>query len=82
MLTVKVSSKQQISLPSAVRRRLGIKAGDRLTVDVLDDAMVLRRRPDKASDRMRGIGRHIWDGVDPVDRIRSDRQAWDERRGR
>jgi AbrB family looped-hinge helix DNA binding protein len=81
MLTVKVSSKHQISLPSAVRRRLGIEAGDRLTVEVLDDAMVLRRRPDRASDRMRGIGRHIWDGVDPVDRIRDDRQAWDERRG-
>jgi AbrB family looped-hinge helix DNA binding protein len=82
VLTVKVSSKQQISLPSTVRRRLGIEAGDRLTVEVRDDAMVLRRRPDKASDRMRGIGRHIWDGVDPVDRIRKDREAWDEQRGR
>jgi AbrB family looped-hinge helix DNA binding protein len=74
MLSVKVSSKNQISLPSEARKRLGIRPGDRLTVEVRADAIVLapRRRP---SERMRGIGRHAWDGVDPVERIRREREA-------
>jgi AbrB family looped-hinge helix DNA binding protein len=81
MLSVKVSSKQQISLPSEARRRLGIHPGDRLTVQVVDDTLVLRRRPERPSERMAGIGRHIWDGVDPVERIRRMRDEWDDQRG-
>jgi AbrB family looped-hinge helix DNA binding protein len=78
MVSVKVSTKQQISLPSEARRRLGIKAGDRLTVEVVDDTLILRRRPDRPSERLAGIGRHIWDGVDPVERIRKMRdEEWD-----
>lgn len=82
MVSVKVSTKQQISLPSEARRRLGIKAGDRLTVEVVEDALVLRLRPEKPSERLAGIGRHIWDGVDPVERIRKMRDEWDDQRGR
>ena len=81
MLSVKVSSKQQISVPSEARRALGIQAGDRLTVEVVGDAMVLRRRPERPSQRMAGIGRHIADGVDPVERIRTTRDEWDSERG-
>jgi AbrB family looped-hinge helix DNA binding protein len=82
MLSVKVSSKQQISLPSEARRRLGIKAGDRLTVQVVDDSLVLRVRPERPSQRMAGIGRHLADGMDPVERIRHERDEWDSDRGR
>jgi len=82
MVSVKVSTKQQISLPSDARRRLGIKAGDRLTVEVVEDTLVLRLRPERPSERMAGIGRHIWDGVDPVERIRKMRDEWDDQRGR
>ncbi len=77
MLSVKVSSKHQISLPSEARRRLGIEPGDRLTVEVLDDSLVLRHRPARPSERMAGLGRHIWDGIDPVERIRRVRdEEW------
>ncbi|MCB9159334.1 MAG: AbrB/MazE/SpoVT family DNA-binding domain-containing protein [Caldilineaceae bacterium] len=40
-LAVKVSSRHQISLPSAARRQLGIEAGDRLLVDVQDGILIL-----------------------------------------
>ncbi|MGZ6269982.1 MAG: AbrB/MazE/SpoVT family DNA-binding domain-containing protein [Candidatus Limnocylindrales bacterium] len=70
MQSVKVSSKHQISLPSEARRRLGIDAGDRLSVQVQDDALVLRRRPARPSERLRGLGREVWQSVDPVDYVR------------
>jgi AbrB family looped-hinge helix DNA binding protein len=65
MLSAKVSSKNQISIPSEARRRLGIEPGDRLSVEIIDDTMVLRRRPQRASERMWGIGRGLY-GPDPV----------------
>lgn len=40
-VTVKVSNRYQISLPSAARQQLNIQAGDRLLVDVQDGIIVL-----------------------------------------
>lgn len=78
MLSVKVSTKHQISVPSEARKRLGIEAGDRLSVEVRDDEIVLRRRPPRASDRLRGLGKEIWAGVDPVEYVRQLRDEWDD----
>jgi bifunctional DNA-binding transcriptional regulator/antitoxin component of YhaV-PrlF toxin-antitoxin module len=56
---------------------LGIKAGDRLAFEVIDDALVLRLRPPKPSERLRGLGRDAWQGIDPVDHVRTLREASD-----
>ena len=68
MLSVKVSSKYQIVVPSAVRSRLGVKSGDFLDVEIEGDVIHLRRHQ-PAGERLRGIGAHLWDGTDPADRI-------------
>ena len=78
MLSVKVSTKYQIAVPSDVRRQLGIKAGDRLDVVVADDAIVLRRSPDRPSDRLRGLGRGTY-GPDPVAFVRALRDETEVR---
>ena len=71
VLSAKVSSKNQISIPSEARRRLGIEPGDRLSVTVRDDELVLRRRPATASDRLWGMaeGRGSYE-PDPVTYVR------------
>ena len=70
MPSIRVSSKHQVSLPSEARRRLGIQAGDRLSVEVRDDALVLRLRPARPSERLRQLGREVWRQVDPVEYVR------------
>ena len=75
-LSAKVSTKNQIALPSEARRRLGIKPGDRLSVVFRDDELVLRRRPARASDRLRGIARGAY-GNDPAEYLRSLRREMD-----
>jgi AbrB family looped-hinge helix DNA binding protein len=74
MLSAKVSTKHQIAIPSEARKRLGIEPGDRLAVEVKDDALILRRRPAKPSERLRGLGREVWKGIDPVDYVRGLRE--------
>jgi AbrB family looped-hinge helix DNA binding protein len=79
MLSVKVSTKHQIAVPSEARHRLGIRAGDRLDVEINEDAIILRKRPALASDRLRGLGADVWQGVDPVEYVRELRREWDDR---
>jgi AbrB family looped-hinge helix DNA binding protein len=79
MLSVKVSTKHQIVVPSEARHALGIGAGDRLTVEVTPDSIVLRPRPRRASERLRGLGSDMWHGIDPVEYVRDLRREWDER---
>jgi len=79
MLSVKVSTKHQVAVPSEARRRLGIEAGDRLSVEITDDAIVLRRRAAQPSARLQELGAvgGIWKGVDPVGYVRELRDEMD-----
>ena len=79
MLSVKVSSKHQIAVPSEARHALGIQAGDRLDVEVAGGAIILRPRHGSAGERLRGLGREAWSGVDPVEYVRRIREDWEER---
>ncbi len=80
MLSVKVSTKHQIVVPSEARARLGIEAGDRLDVRITDQALVISKRPKKASERLFGIARGLdWYEPDPVTFVRNLRDEWEER---
>ena len=78
MLSVKVSTKHQIAVPSEARKALGIKAGDRLDVEVRDGLILLRPRAGTVADRLYGTGRGIF-GPDPVAYVRALRDEWEDR---
>ncbi len=51
-----LTSKGQMTLPSAVRARLGLEAGDQLLVTVQDnDTIILQRRPAALVVELRGL---------------------------
>jgi AbrB family looped-hinge helix DNA binding protein len=83
MLSVKISTKYQIAVPSEARKKLGLKAGDRLDVEIEGDVIHLRRHV-PAGTRLLGIGAHLYDGTDAAERIRAlrdeDEARWLEHR--
>ena len=51
-----LTSKGQMTLPSAARARLGLEPGDRLLVTVLDDDTIVLKRPTPMSGKsLRGL---------------------------
>jgi len=78
MLSVKISTKHQIAVPSEARKKLGLKAGDRLDVEIDGDVIRLRRHV-PAGTRLLGIGAHLYDGTDAAERIRALRDEWEAR---
>jgi AbrB family looped-hinge helix DNA binding protein len=83
MISVKISTKHQIAVPSEARKKLGLKAGDRLDVEIEGDVIHLRRHV-LAGTRLLGIGAQYYDGTDAAERIRAlrdeDEARWLERR--
>ena len=73
---VKVSKKHQIAVPSAVRKQLGIKSGDELLIELRGGYAVLLPEPQDYSQRLRGLHREIWEGVEPQEYVRQERKAW------
>jgi AbrB family looped-hinge helix DNA binding protein len=75
-IPVKISSKHQIAVPSAIRKELGLEAGDRLLARVRDGVIVLVPERGSALDQLRGLHREIWEGdIDAY--LDEERNAWD-----
>ncbi len=74
--TVKVSSRNQIALPSEARKKLGIHPGDRLLVAVQDGVLVLIPQPEDYVAAMAGLHREVWEGVDTDAYLNQERDAW------
>jgi len=63
-VTVKVSSRNQITVPRIARERLNIQSGDRLLVDVQDGVLILVPEPEEYARHLAGLHSEAWDGVD------------------
>jgi AbrB family looped-hinge helix DNA binding protein len=72
--SVKVSNRYQIVVPQQARKRLKIKSGDRLLVDVQDEMIVLRPEPQNYAQSLAGLHREISEKSDEY--IVGERNAW------
>jgi len=75
-----ISSKNQVVVPATIRRDLNLQAGDTIiwqTVRVGQQKRILASpRPKNWAKYMRGLGKHVWAGVDINQYIRDLRQEW------
>lgn len=75
-VSVKVSSRHQISVPRIARERLNIQSGDRLLIDVQDGLLILLPQPQNYTDHLAGLYREIWAGLDTAAYLKEEREAW------
>ncbi len=74
MSTIKMSSKNQVVIPSEARLKLGLKAGDRLKVLIKGDSICLIKEPDNYVKKLYGSGKDIYNGNYLV----AERDSWDK----
>lgn len=74
--TVKVSSKYQIAVPQIARKKLNIKQGDLLLVDVQDGVIILIPQPKRYTDHLQGLHSEIWKGIDIQKYLDGERDSW------
>jgi AbrB family looped-hinge helix DNA binding protein len=72
--SVKVSNRYQIAVPQHARKRLKIKSGDRLLVDVQDGMIILLPEPENYTQLLAGLHREIWEKSGEY--LIGERNAW------
>lgn len=82
--TTRLSGKNQITLPVAMTRQLGLKPGDAIELAVTEGAIEVRKRLEGAQllDSLQGAMAHVpeWKDAASIDAyIRAERDSWDER---
>jgi AbrB family looped-hinge helix DNA binding protein len=75
-ISVKVSNRYQIALPSLARKQLNIQAGDRLLVDIQDGMIVLLPQPENYAEYLAGLHKDIWRDIDTDAYLEQERDAW------
>lgn len=83
MQTVKISSKNQIVVPTVIRKNLGLTQGSKLVIYQIDQTRaIISKLPKKGSyvDSMVGLGKEVWDKLGGVDKyIQGERESWGDR---
>ena len=60
MATITLSSKHQVTLPVDMVRSLGLKAGDKLVAELIEDHIVLLPQPESWTDYIRGSMKGVY----------------------
>jgi AbrB family looped-hinge helix DNA binding protein len=77
-VSVKVSSRHQISVPRIARDRLHIKSGDRLLVDVQDGLLILVPQPQDFVAHLAGLHQDVWKDLNTTTYLAEERDAWND----
>ncbi len=77
LASAKLTEKYQITIPSEVRRKLGLQPGDLVYLVVEGDQVLLRATPESWTGSSRGLGAELWSreggGTAAIER---ERESW------
>ena len=74
LMATKVSAKGQVVIPKQLREALGINPGDELLMVRSGDRIIVMKKPGSFVEALRGLGKEIWEGVEPVEYVREMRR--------
>lgn len=76
--SAKLTSKYQITIPSEIRRRLNLAAGDVVYLSVEEDHVVLRAAHGGWTESTRGLGAEMWRAEGgAAAALERERSSWD-----
>lgn len=75
---IRVQERYQIALPKDARKRLNLRVGDKLLIDVQDGLLIILPQPKSFTSRLAGLHKDVWQGVDTGAYLREERGAGDD----
>lgn len=75
----RISPKNQMVLPKAIRQTLQVQAGDAVLFHVEEGGrVVLVKRPQSYTATLRGLHQDVWQDVDAPTYLEAERASWDD----
>jgi len=74
--TIKISSKYQIVIPREDRKKLNLKAGDKLIIKTNNEKIIIYPQPKSYAKYSLGLGKETWRGIDAAEYVRKERETW------
>ena len=76
--TAKLTEKFQITIPAEVRRRLGLRAGDVVSLVIEEGRVVLQGTQGSWTEASRGLGAEVWkEAGGGAAAIERERDSWE-----
>ena len=78
LATAKLTEKFQITIPTEVRKRLSLHAGDLVYLALEGGQVVLRACPESWTESTRGLGAEVWSAEGGAEAaIERERESWE-----
>jgi AbrB family looped-hinge helix DNA binding protein len=78
LTTAKLTEKFQITIPTEVRKRLGLKSGDLVYLALEEGQVLLRACPGSWTESSRGLGAEVWNAEGGAEAaIERERESWE-----
>jgi len=71
----KLSSKSQIVIPADIRRKLRVRPGDTLEVNIEDDTVTIRKAPGSYLEALESCVSDLWQGYEKA--LQRERDEWE-----
>lgn len=74
-IPVEINDTYQITLPEEIRSLLRIRPQDTLLFLIDGDAVFIRPKPKRFTEKLRGLHHHVWSS-DPDEWLAEERDSW------
>lgn len=74
---VRLSSEHTITLPEELVKKMHFATDDEIIVQIEEDKLILSKKTDNYTDRLRGLHKEVWDNIDSEEFLIKERQSWD-----
>jgi len=75
MSHAKLSSKSQVVIPADIRRRLRVRPGDVLEMNIKDDSVIIRKAPASYVKELESCVSDLWQGYEKE--LQRERDEWE-----
>lgn len=78
-LISKIEENLITTIPDEIIKKAGLKAGDQIIwcYDEMKNQIIVISKPISFTKAMRGLGKDVWDNIDPVEYICEERAGWE-----
>jgi bifunctional DNA-binding transcriptional regulator/antitoxin component of YhaV-PrlF toxin-antitoxin module len=74
--SVKVTSGYKILIPEDLIKKAHFSANDEVIVEIEEDRLILTKKTDSYTDRLRGLHKEVWKNTDTEEYLKNERDSW------